>query len=546
MQTKNLHKFLWFFLAAMAVISIYIYGLVLKANGDNVEHLHTSWLVWRGYIPYKDFFQHHNPLTWYLSAPIVAYFINDFSVFSLFNIFGVITLYLIAYYQGKIIFLDLKNKTSALFLGAILVSAYSLLWSTDYRPDTFMFLFFYMGLYCLFLYRFNGNKKDLIVSFFYFFISFMFTQKVLMHLVVPGIVLIYWLFTNKVKLKDVVYASIVPLLLLLLFIWYLYSHDALKVYWLSNYAFNTYIPKIFEEQRIIFPPHEYIDFYLFLPIAFVASIYFIYKGTELERIFSLMFFLETGIRFFYFSAFLHYVIFWLMLSIILTVMFLTDLTKEKQNILIIGVLILLPLSRYLASVYGYNWTTFNYGMFLLLIAILLAIKFSDKFIKQQTLLCVIGILYLLVMAWYSYFMTYRKEIKTHAYPNGHEIAFKLLTPCDYAINGYYATYNLKAKDPGYYSILLGQIDVLGEKSGIAKRDNLNELIRIKKPKLISAGVYWDTYWEQRGKKIPAHTIDSYLLKTYYDYSGSGDLYVLKPQYQRHGCVYNGKDWIYMD
>lgn len=97
-------------------------------------------------------------------------------------------------------------------------------------------------------------------------------------------------------------------------------------------------------------------------------------------------------------------------------------------------------------------------------------------------------------------MTYKKELPNHKYQNGHEYAFYNLTPCDYALNGYYSVYNLKAKDAGYYSVLLGQIDVLGEKTGIRPRDNLNELIRTKRPKIISAGIYWDTYWEQRGKR----------------------------------------------
>ena len=87
---------------------------------------------------------------------------------------------------------------------------------------------------------------------------------------------------------------------------------------------------------------------------------------------------------------------------------------------------------------------------------------------------------------------------------------------------------------------------MGEKIGIRKRDNLNELIRARKPKIVSAGIYWDTYWEQRGTKIPAHHLDPYLLNTYYEYSGLGDIFILKPQYQKHKCRYNGKSWEYID
>ena len=492
MQTKYLNAFLWIFMTAMALSGAYIYGIILKANGDNVEHLHTSWLIWQGYIPYKDFFQHHNPLTWYLSAPFVADLIDNHNIFAVFNVVGVIVLCLIAYYLGKIAELSGSGKIASLFVAAATVSSYSLLWSTDYRPDTFMYLLFFMGLYYLFVYIKENALRALVISFFCFFLSFMFTQKVLLNMVIPGGAAAYWLCCGKIKLKDCAYALILPLLLLCLFIGYLYHHEALDVYWRSNYFFNSYIPDIFGKHRIIFPPFEYIDFYIFIPLGGIASIYFLYRGNYIEVIFSLMFIEETFLRIFYFSAFLHYVIFWLMTGIVLTVIL---------------------------------W---------------------DKCQKLKPAGAVLGVVYLLFMLGYNYMVTYKKEIVNYYNTNGHDMAFDLLTPCDYAINGYYSTYNLKAKDAGYYAILLGQIDILGEKTGIAPRDNLNELIRTLKPKLISGGVYWDTYEEERGKKVIAHQINRYLLDTYYDYSGIGELFILKPQYQKHQCVYNGSTWKFMD
>lgn len=492
MQTKLLQKFLWFFMIIMAVSGAYIYGYILKANGDNVEHLHASWLVWMGYIPYKDFFQHHNPLTWYLFAPFVADLIDNPKIFAVFNIVGVITLCFIAYYQGKILILNGNSKLSALFVAAIMISSYSILWSTDFRPDTFMYLFFFIGMYYLFSYRRNSRTQSLILSFLYFFISFMFTQKILLNMVIPGGAVLYWLCTKKIKIHDLIYATIAPVILFGAFLLYLYYHDALAVYWKANFIFNTYIPDIFGEHRIIFPPLEYLEFYIFVSIGGIAAIYFLYRGNDVEVLFSLMFIEEAFLRLFYFSAFLHYSIFWLILGIMISVMFI------------------------------------------------------DKFPKIKSKVSILGVAYLILMLGYNYYTTYRKEVKKIDLMNGHDFAFKVLTPCDYALNGYFSTYNLKAKDAGYYAILLGQIDVLGEKVGIAPRDNLNELIRTKKPKIISAGIYWDTYWEERGKKIPAHTIDRYLLETYYDYSGLGDIFILKPQYQKHQCVYNGKEWKFMD
>ncbi|MBO5441292.1 MAG: hypothetical protein J6A09_01845, partial [Alphaproteobacteria bacterium] len=48
---------------------------------DEFEHLHAAWLVSTGKVPYLDFFEHHHPLLWYLSAPIVRLFYDDVIVF---------------------------------------------------------------------------------------------------------------------------------------------------------------------------------------------------------------------------------------------------------------------------------------------------------------------------------------------------------------------------------------------------------------------------------------------------------------------------------
>ena len=75
MKEKTLTRLLWFFLA---INIIYLFASIFisrRAMGDDLEHIHASWLVWQGYIPYTDFFEHHHPLTWYIFAPLVGFFI---------------------------------------------------------------------------------------------------------------------------------------------------------------------------------------------------------------------------------------------------------------------------------------------------------------------------------------------------------------------------------------------------------------------------------------------------------------------------------------
>lgn len=56
MQDKILTKFLWLYIICATIAACFVYGIIAKANGDNVEHLHSSWLIWQGYVPYRDFF----------------------------------------------------------------------------------------------------------------------------------------------------------------------------------------------------------------------------------------------------------------------------------------------------------------------------------------------------------------------------------------------------------------------------------------------------------------------------------------------------------
>ncbi len=492
MLTRRIEQFLYFLLFIVCLSAIYTYGFLVKSNGDNIEHIHTSWLLWQNNIPYKDFFQHHNPLIWYMFSPLVALTIDNIMIFSIFNTISVLCFILVVLFEAKILFLLKLNKISVLIFSIITLSAYSLLCSMDYRPDTFMYLFFFMGIFYWFKYSDEKTLKNIVLSFLFFFLSFMCSQKILLNLGLIGLIIIYELATKKIRKQDFCLSLLLPVLLFVLFLTYLYVNDALNIYLKSNYYFNSYIPTIFANQRISFPPLIYYELYVFVPIASFSAIYFLIKGKYHEKIIALLFVEEFCLRFFYFSAFLHYNALFLMLSLILSVMFLSKIKKISE------------------------------------------------------ILCVFSIIYIFFALFYNYQKTYLFEQNRKEFKTSYEYTFENTTPCDYVINGYYSVYNLKSKDPGFYSILLGQIDVLGEKLGIRKKSNLNQLVIQYMPKIIYGGVYWDTYQEDRGKHIPVHFIDREIIEKYYDYTKQGNLFILKPQYHKHNCKYNGKSWEYED
>jgi hypothetical protein len=46
-------------------------ALVRELHRDEIEHVHAGWLVGQGLRPYADFFEHHHPLLWYASVPVL-------------------------------------------------------------------------------------------------------------------------------------------------------------------------------------------------------------------------------------------------------------------------------------------------------------------------------------------------------------------------------------------------------------------------------------------------------------------------------------------
>jgi hypothetical protein len=41
---------------------------------DEFEHLHASWLLSKGFLPYRDYFEHHTPALYFFLAPVFAFF----------------------------------------------------------------------------------------------------------------------------------------------------------------------------------------------------------------------------------------------------------------------------------------------------------------------------------------------------------------------------------------------------------------------------------------------------------------------------------------
>ena len=208
------------------------------AINDEMEHLRMSWLVGHGEVPYRDFFEHHHPLIWYLFAPIIMVLPHNilwsFYTAKLVSFICV----LITYY---IIYLMIKR-----FLGGVHLVPYFFvvlfmfypIWygSSLFKPDTFSRLFYFLGLYQFFCYLETEKRSCLVYGAISFTISFLFLQTIVFSILPLAIPMGFYLYKNPRKISDYMSASVIPLIILgggLLII-----GDTWKEYYQLNWILN--------------------------------------------------------------------------------------------------------------------------------------------------------------------------------------------------------------------------------------------------------------------------------------------------------------------
>lgn len=460
-------------------------------TGDDVEHLHSTWLVYQGYIPYEDFFQHHNPLLWYLFAPLVGFFAYDIAVFDVVRIISTLVMFLTLYYAAKIVIRYISSsKYAGLLTIASVFPSYVVLSGQDFRPDNYMVCSFMAGLYFFFAYLEEHKQKQLIISFLLMFLTFMFMQKSIFFLAVIGVAVLYLLYKKEIKLRDFGYALILPLIGLIFFIGWLAYHGMIEKYWLCNFTFNMYIPDVYWGRAEPTKP----EFYVLTALSFVGFIYFMIKGNIQARIICILWISEAIQRFFYFSLDRHYYYFLDILDAILAGAVCWEAIKRWQ------------------------WSAY---------------------------LCV-----MLSVAGCWAFNQYR--VQNELAPDYHryvtpKYVLEQTNRCDSVLNGYGLTYGIFTKDNTYYWNLNGQLDVIGSKIGLAPMPDLNAVVEKNLPRIIYTGPFWNERLRQKKENVVVHKINSYIRDKYYDQSLFVDIFILKPKYQNmRRCRYDKKtnSWNY--
>lgn len=233
-----------------------------------MEHLRVSWLITQGYLPYRDFFEHHHPLLWFAWSPLMKILPQHFEVdlyiarlAALLFSAGSLTVF---FFWVKRFFGGIKTACLAVcFYFIIYVSWYTF---SIFKPDTFARFFYLLGLYQFFAFCQNKKTKDLVWCGVSFTISFLFLQTLIFSifpLIFPAIWLLY---KKQISCKAFGAALVAPLLILSAALLFLYFTDSLVEYFQLNWVFNSYLFKAatFSNDPIIYnnPPVNAYGIYI--------------------------------------------------------------------------------------------------------------------------------------------------------------------------------------------------------------------------------------------------------------------------------------------
>ena len=474
-------------------------------EGDIQEHIYASYMVSQGEVPYRDFFEHHHPLLWYLMAPLTNAIGRNIAVVGImggctfiFFVLGLVFVY-------KIISEFIANRTTALFSVIVLLLPNVFLYYIYFKPDNYMFTCMAIGIYYFFSYMRDKKKSYLIYSYLGFWCAFLFTQKALFYFPIVAAISLYMLAFKQMKWSDFAWATLLPLLSALAFIGYMFYENALSSYFKLNFLFNRKMVELFQVYM--------------LDINRAWTLAYIFIGSAI-----------------FFSLFLY-----------------LNLGKYFQILCWFFVISLITKICYFAPHVYYYYETFFFAVPIAFIGL-------NKLAEKTKVLVWLLLLEVLV---YSAFMicylisdlSYNKKIT-----NLNEYIINHSNACDFVLNGRGGNLALFNKNPAYYWFILGRLDFIGQEIGIHEPQDLNQLIREYKPKYI----WVEDIYSYFNRKQLVYSFDMTLVDTFYSPLFTKDvdfdfkemkeiklpypegLYVLKPEYQKRNCHFDAKlgKWRY--
>ncbi len=204
-----------------ALLALILFAVVIRVplvvnmslEGDETEHLHAAWAVAHGQVPYRDFWQIHPPLLYYLMAPVFRLMGEDLRIIYVargFMLLCIILILLQLYRIGRACFDPLTG-----LLAACLLSYFLLWWESSYeiRADLPQTLLILVGLWRFMRAWERRGRSDFLAAGAILGVAFWLLVKTLFPLV--GLTLVFVLSTGFRRSSDALRENLTNLFLFL-------------------------------------------------------------------------------------------------------------------------------------------------------------------------------------------------------------------------------------------------------------------------------------------------------------------------------------------
>ncbi len=204
-----------------AILALILFALAIRVplvvyrglGQDEAEHLHAAWAVAHGQVPYRDFWQLHPPLLYYLMAPIFTLMGEDLRIIYVGR--GLMLLCIV------LIMVQLYQIARACFdpltgLLAVCLLSYALLWwrsAYEFRPDIPQTLLILVSLWRFMQAWTRRSRGEFLVAGALLGVSFWLLTKTLFPLV--GLTLVFVLSAGLRRSRAALQHNLTNLLLFL-------------------------------------------------------------------------------------------------------------------------------------------------------------------------------------------------------------------------------------------------------------------------------------------------------------------------------------------
>lgn len=237
MKNRNV-TFYYLFVFVFSILALS--GSIHKVlDPDEIEHIHSAWYIQNGHIPYRDFFENHHPLLWFILGPFMTLFGYGVTTVILIRLLNLIFFYGIVFLVYKITKTAAQSSEAGLSAVVMLLSMVIFVEKgIEIRPDVPQVFFGFGSLYYLLAFFRERKNKYIFYSGLWASVSFLFLQKALFLIIIYACIFILKFVQSRISLASLVIFTLSFTTPLLFFLLYLILTESLNDYVVNNWMFH--------------------------------------------------------------------------------------------------------------------------------------------------------------------------------------------------------------------------------------------------------------------------------------------------------------------